>query len=356
MEEVTGRDREFTARAPDRSPGERILERRRSPERRRCERRTARPDPIPEIAIVVPAYNEEAVIEKTVGRLEEVLDRLIESRKAAAQSRIWVVDDGSTDRTWEMIEGLAAKKARLRGIRLSRNRGHQNALLAGLLTVPGDALISIDADLQDDVSVIDEMVEGYRGGSDVVYGVRRNRRSDTRFKRLTAIAFYKLMRGLGVETVENHADYRLMSRKAVEALREFKEVNVFLRGVVPLIGFRSACVYYNRAPRPAGESKYPLGRMLALAWDAVTSFSVVPLRIVTALGSLVFLASLGVSAWVLWVRLVSQSALPGWASTVLPIALLGGIQLLGLGVIGEYLGKLYAEAKRRPRYVIEKIV
>lgn len=309
-----------------------------------------------EVGIVVPAYNEEAVIERTADFLDRTVERLIQARKIAAESRIWFVDDGSTDRTWETIETLARQNPRIRGIKLSRNRGHQNALLAGLLTVSGDAIVTLDADLQDDVSTIERMVDEHLRGVDIVYGVRRRRDTDGVFKRNTALGFYRLLRWMGVETIENHADYRLMSRRAIEGLREFREVNLFLRGIVPLIGLKSSCVYYDRAERFAGDSKYPLRKMLALAWNAVTSFSAVPLHMITVLGGLVFVASMMLSLWVLWVRLFTDGALPGWASIVLPISLIGGLQILSLGVIGEYLAKLYAEAKQRPRYLIEKVI
>lgn len=309
-----------------------------------------------EVGIVVPAYNEAAVIARTADFLNRAIDRLVQLRKVSAESRIWFVDDGSTDGTWEIIEALARENTRIGGIKLSRNRGHQNALLAGLLTVGGDAIVSLDADLQDDVSTIESMVDEHLRGAEIVYGVRRRRDTDGMFKRNTALVFYRLLRWMGVETVENHADYRLMSRRAIEGLREFREVNLFLRGIVPLVGFKSLCVYYDRGERFAGDSKYPLGKMLALAWNAVTSFSVVPLRMITVLGGLVFIASMILSLWVLWVRLFTDNALPGWASIVLPISLIGGLQILSLGVIGEYVAKLYAETKRRPRYLIEKVI
>ena len=319
-------------------------------------RPAAKPVGLLEVGIVIPAYNEEAVIAQTAEFINRALERLVQARKAAEHSRIWFVDDGSTDRTWEILDALARQNPRIRAIKLSRNRGHQNALLAGLLTASGDVIVSMDADMQDDVAAVESMIDEYSRGNDIVYGVRQRRDTDTFFKRNTALGFYRLLRWMGVETVENHADYRLMSRRAIEALGEFAEVNLFLRGIVPLIGFRSSRVYYDRKERFAGESKYPLGKMLKLAWDAVTSFSVVPLRTITVLGALVFVTSMALSLWVLWVRLMTENALPGWASIVLPMSIIGGVQILSLGVIGEYLAKVYAETKHRPRYLIEKVI
>lgn len=308
------------------------------------------------LGIVVPCYNEEAVLHETANRLLALLDRLVDAEKIAPDSKIYFIDDGSKDRTWSIIDALAQKQPRIAGIKLSRNRGHQNALVAGLLTVDGDAVVSIDADLQDDISVIEEMISEYNDGVDVVYGVRKKRETDTAFKRITAELFYELINMLGAESIFNHADYRLMSRRALEALQQFKEVNLFLRGIVPLIGFRSSIVYYDRGERLAGESKYPLKRMTALALDAVTSFSIVPLRIITFIGFSVFLLTILLTIWVLYIRFFTARAIPGWASTVLPIYFISGIQILCLGVIGEYVGKAYSEIKARPRFVIEKIV
>lgn len=308
------------------------------------------------LGIVVPCYNEEAVLHETANRLVALLDRLVDAEKIAPDSKIYFIDDGSKDRTWSIIDALAQKQPRIAGIKLSRNRGHQNALVAGLLTVDGDAVVSIDADLQDDISVIEEMISEYNDGVDVVYGVRKKRETDTAFKRITAELFYKLINMLGAESIFNHADYRLMSRRALEALQQFKEVNLFLRGIVSLIGFRSSIVYYDRGERFAGESKYPLKRMIALALDAVTSFSIVPLRIITFIGFSVFLLTILLTIWVLYIRFFTAGAIPGWASTVLPIYFISGIQILCLGVIGEYVGKAYSEIKARPRFVIEKIV
>jgi glycosyltransferase involved in cell wall biosynthesis len=308
------------------------------------------------LSIVVPCYNEQEALPETARQLLSLRSRLVASGKIADASRLVFVDDGSRDRTWPMIEEYAASGLPVMGVKLSRNRGHQNALLAGLFVAAGDALVSIDADLQDDIDAIEAMVDHCRQGCDVVYGVRSSREADTAFKRLTARGFYWLMERLGAQTVRDHADYRLLSRRAVEALREYGETNLYLRGIIPLLGFRSATVEYARRARIAGESKYPLRRMLSLALNAVTSFSIVPLRLISTMGLLVFAASLVVLAWTLWVALFTDRAVPGWASITLPIYFLGGVQLLSLGVIGEYLGKLYVEAKRRPRYFIEQIV
>jgi glycosyltransferase involved in cell wall biosynthesis len=308
----------------------------------------------PAISIVIPCYNEEEVLPETSRRLLEKLAQLSGAGAISAKSRIYFVDDGSRDRSWELIEDLCRRNTQVSGIKLARNRGHQNVLLAGLLHAEGDALISMDADLQDDIDKIDAMVEEFRKGAHIVYGVRRSRSEDGSFKRMSAHGFYKLMRWLGADILENHADYRLMSRMAVECLREFGEVNLFLRGMVPLIGLRSAIVHYDRPPRFAGESKYPLRRQLAFAIDGLTSFSVVPLRTISLLGLLISGLTILLAAWVLWLGLFTDVPVPGWASTVLPVYFIGGVQLLCLGVIGEYLGKTYQEVKARPRYTIEK--
>lgn len=311
---------------------------------------------LPQLAIVVPCFNEEEVLRETARRLGLLLDRLGRAGRVAAGSRIVFIDDGSRDRTWALIEQLSRDDERMGGIKLSRNRGHQNALLAGLFTVDGDVLVSVDADLQDDVEVIEEMLSEHARGMHVVYGVRNDRSSDGLFKRASALGFYRTIRALGVESVYNHADFRLLSRRAVDALKDFREVNLFLRGIVPLIGFTSSVVYYTRTERIAGTSKYPLRKMVALALDAVTSFSVVPLRLISALGFVVFLFSAVMGLWTLGVRLFTDRAVPGWTSTLLPIYVLGGLQILCIGVLGEYLGKVYQETKRRPRYIIEKVL
>ena len=305
---------------------------------------------------MVPCFDEEKVLPETARRLREVIVELTARRKIAAASAVYFIDDGSRDRTWQTVESLAREHGFVRGIKLSRNRGHQNALLAGLFSVRGDVVVSIDADLQDDVAAIESMLDAHATGNEIVYGVRKSRDSDTVFKRSTAKGFYALLHRMGVEAITDHADYRLMSRRAIEALREFREVNLYLRGIIPLLGFSSAIVHYDRGDRFAGETKYPLGRMLSLAWQGVTSFSAVPLRLITGIGILVSLGSFAVTIWALWIRIFTGAAVPGWASTVLPIYFLGGIQLLCIGIIGEYLAKIYMETKGRPRYVIEKTV
>lgn len=308
------------------------------------------------LGIVVPCYNEEEVLPETARRLLALHSDLVSAHKIDTESKIYFVDDGSKDRTWQLIEELSEKNANISGIKLARNCGHQHALLAGLFTAEGDALVSIDADLQDDISVIKKMVDDFHKGVHIVYGVRQQRDTDSFMKRATAQSFYRLMKLLGAESIYNHADYRLMSRRAIEELKQFKEVNLFLRGLVPLIGFRSSVAYYDRTERFAGESKYPLKRMIGLALDAITSFSIVPLRLITLTGFLVFFATILIILWALYVRIFTTEAVPGWASTVLPIYFISGIQILCIGVIGEYLGKIYREVKERPRYIIENQV
>ncbi|MCH2159021.1 MAG: glycosyltransferase family 2 protein [Oleiphilaceae bacterium] len=307
------------------------------------------------LSVVIPCYNEEEVLPETIKRLGQLIDSMIEEQLISEESSIWFVDDGSRDKTWSLIEE-ASQNTLFRGIKLSRNKGHQYALLAGLENADGDVLVSIDADLQDDISVIRAMVEEYYKGNDIVYGVRSERGSDTFFKRFTAESYYRVLKRFGVDVVFNHADFRLMSRRAVEALSDYREVNLFLRGVVREIGFPSTQVEYARSERFAGESKYPLKKMLALAVDGITSFSPVPLRMIAVLGFLVFLFSSFIAAWALWTRLFTDQAVPGWASSVLPMYILGGIQLLSLGVIGEYIAKIFMEVKARPRYLIDKCV
>lgn len=309
-----------------------------------------------QLGIVVPCYNEEAVLPETAKRLLALLERLAALDLVAPGSAVWFVDDGSRDRTWTLVEALAASDPRVHGIKLSHNQGHQHALVAGLFGATGDALVSIDADLQDDVDVIEEMVRKHLDGFEIVYGVRRARTTDTRFKRCTAELYYSLLARMGVEIVHNHADYRLMGRRALDALQGFREVNLFLRGIVPLLGFPTTTAYYDRAERFAGESKYPLRKMLSLALDGITSFSVAPLRMISMLGFLVSVFSIAMVIWVAIGKLFMNSAIPGWASSVIPIYFLGGIQLLSIGVLGEYVAKIYLETKHRPRYVIEKVV
>lgn len=310
----------------------------------------------PKVAIVVPCFNEEQVLPETTRQLESLIRRLISEGLIAESSYICYVDDGSRDRTWAIIENLVGINELVRGIKLSRNSGHQNALIAGLFSAEGDVLISVDADLQDDLDAIREMVIKYHAGADIVLGVRKKRSTDTFIKRFTAESYYKLLDIMGVEVVFNHADYRLMSRNAIESLRNFKEVNLFLRGIIPLIGYRVDMVMYDRKERFAGESKYPLSKMLALAWQGITSFSALPLRIITWLGIAISLVSLGVTLWVLNIRFFTNEAIPGWASTVLPIYFLGGLQFFCIGIIGEYIAKIYMETKRRPRYFVEKVL
>jgi glycosyltransferase involved in cell wall biosynthesis len=279
---------------------------------------------------------------------------LCEANKISADSAVYLVDDGSRDDTWQLIRAGAAEDPRIRGIKLSRNRGHQSALLAGLEAAQGDALISIDADLQDDLAVIEKMVDLHIAGVDIVYGVRESRKADGIFKRATAEFYYRILSRMGVQIVFNHADYRLMSRRAIKALMAYSEVNLFLRGIVPQLGYTTAIVTYDRKERFAGESKYPLRKMIGLAVDGVTSFSVVPLRLIAGLGFAISLFSLLMIVWVILGKILLHSVMPGWASSVIPIYLLGGIQLLSVGVIGEYVGKIYLETKRRPRYFVEE--
>ena len=308
------------------------------------------------LSIVVPCFNEQAVLPETARRLDLLLSDLVERKMVTANSQVWFVDDGSRDETWSLIERFSAESARFAGVRLSRNQGHQNALLAGLEAADGDVFVTVDADLQDDLAVIEKMLECHAQGAEIVYGVRRSRETDTFFKRLSARGFYRFLGLMGVEVVFDHADYRLMSCRAVDALFSFPEVNLFLRGVVPRLGFKTDRVFYDRAERFAGETKYPLRKMVALALDGITSFSAVPLRMIALLGALVFLISLVLSGWVLGVRLFTDQAFPGWASTTLAIYVLGGIQLFCMGVLGEYLAKTYMETKRRPRYFLERVI
>ena len=304
--------------------------------------------------IVVPCYNEEEVLPETARRLQEKMAALIKKEMVSPKSRVLFVDDGSKDSTWEKISSLHQENPLFSGLKLSHNRGHQNALIAGLMTArePADIVISMDADLQDDIEAVDQFLLEYQGGSDIVYGVRSSRTKDTVFKRTTAVGYYKLLRALGVEIVENHADYRLMSKRALNALAEFKEVNLFLRGIVPLIGFRTSVVKYERNERFAGESKYPLKKMLAFAIDGVTSFSVKPIRFITWLGVIIFCLSVLSLAWILADKLFGKTV-SGWATLMGSIWALGGIQLLCLGILGAYISKIYQETKQRPRFFID---
>ena len=310
----------------------------------------------PVISIVVPCYNEEEVLPETISRLLPIIQDLVETKRISERSAIVFVDDGSRDRTWQLIEEGAQTHPHIRGLKLSRNRGHQHALLAGLHTVLGDAVISIDADLQDDIRVIKDMVEAFRAGRDIVYGVRTERTSDSFFKRFTAEKYYTLLHIMGVELVHNHADFRLLSRQALEALKCYDEVNLFLRGVIPTLGFSTSQVEYVREERFAGESKYPLHKMLSLAIQGITSFSPAPLRLIAGLGLFVSFISLLLIIWAVVVRIYNPAAVPGWASSVIPIYFIGGIQLLSMGVVGEYVAKIYLETKRRPRFFIERSI
>lgn len=307
--------------------------------------------------IVVPCYNEEAVLRETASRLADKLDRLAAGGQIAPDSRVLLVDDGSADATWSIITALHREDVRFSGLKLAGNKGHQNALLAGLLAARerAEVVISMDADLQDDIGAVDAMLEKYRNGCDIVYGVRSDRKSDTAFKRMTAQGFYKCMAMLGVNIVYNHADYRLMSRRALEGLAQFREANLFLRGIVPLIGYTTGQVEYERHERFAGESKYPLKKMLSFAMDGVTSFSVRPIRLITLAGFLIFIASLFMAAYSLVVKLFGYTV-AGWSTLMGSIWLLGGLQLLALGIIGEYIGKIYNETKARPKYLIEELL
>ena len=313
-------------------------------------------DSAPTISLVIPCYNEEAVLRETASRLANKLSALIGSGRIGEGSAVFFVDDGSRDETWKLIEQLAQEEELFHGIKLSANRGHQNALLAGLLTVEGDVVISMDADLQDDIDAIDSMLEKHQAGFDIVYGVRSSRDTDSAFKRTSAELYYRMLRAMGVDLVFNHADFRLMSRVALDALKGYREVNLFLRGIIPTLGFKCATVEYARAERFAGETKYPLRKMLSFAWNGITSFSNVPLRLITALGLTTSFLSVFLLIWVFAIRLFTDDAVPGWASITIPLIFLGGVQLLSLGVIGEYVSKIYSETKARPRFIIEKRV
>lgn len=307
--------------------------------------------------IVVPCYNEEEVLPETSKRLRAKLEQLMAEEKISPHSRIMFVNDGSKDKTWELISRLHKDCPLFCGVDLSRNRGHQNALLAGLMTAKdrADMVISMDADLQDDIDAVDEMVDKYLDGVDIVYGVRSSRKTDTFFKRFTAEGFYRLMNAMGAESVFNHADYRLMSKRALEGLAQFKEVNLFLRGIVPMIGYRTDTVEYERGERFAGESKYPLKKMLSFALEGITSLSVKPLRLITGLGFLIFVVSIIMIIYNI-VRWAAGATVPGWASLSCSVWLMGGLILLSLGVVGEYIGKIYMESKERPRFIIREVL
>ena len=308
--------------------------------------------------VVVPCYNEEEVLPETSKQMLELFGRMKDDGLISSQSRIIFIDDGSKDKTWSLIYGYSMEHKEIGGIKLAHNAGHQNALLSGLMTVKDqcDCAISIDADLQDDINVIPEMVRKFRDeGCDVVYGVRNKRDTDTFFKRTTAEGFYHIMQAMGVNVVFNHADYRLMSARALKTLSEFPERNLFLRGMVPLVGYKSDCVYYSRHERFAGESKYPLKKMLSFAFDGITSFSISPIRLISALGAIVCIISIIMAIYTI-VAKITGHANSGWASLMISIWFLGGVELLAVGLIGEYIGKMYKEVKRRPRYIIEAYV
>jgi glycosyltransferase involved in cell wall biosynthesis len=307
----------------------------------------------PKLAIVVPCHNEQEVLRETAAVLLGRLESMRNDGLVSEDSFICFVDDGSTDATWGLIRELHGSNPRLTGIKLTRNFGHQGAVLAGVLECDADAVITIDADLQDDDACIVTMVREHLAGYDIVLGVRNDRRSDNAGKRAAAESYYRLLGLLGIHIYFNHADYRLMSRRAIGELRRYPEANLFLRGIVPMLGLPTAMVHYRRRARAAGTSKYTPRSMLSLAWEGITSFSIAPLRLVSALGFLIAIGSLSVTAWALWVKFFRDAAVPGWASTVVPMYFLGGVQILCIGIIGEYIGKIYLESKRRPRYSIQ---
>ncbi|MFP9097547.1 glycosyltransferase family 2 protein [Flavobacterium sp. RHBU_24] len=312
-------------------------------------------DKLPIIGIVLPCYNEAQMLPETTVSINRLIDGLVARGVISSKSFAVFVDDGSTDATWQLIALKAAEYSYVKGLKLSGNVGHQKALLAGLLcfTQEADALISIDADLQDDITVVEDMVQLFKNGTDVVYGVRRERTTDTFFKRNTALIFYNIMKKMRINIVYNHADYRLCSRRVLAALSEFGEVNLFLRGIIPTIGFSSGRVYYDRLERKAGESKYPFHKMASFAWNGITSFSNYPLKLVTITGFIIFFLCLLMSGYAVGSYLFGK-IVPGWVSTVLPMYFLGGVQLFCFGIIGEYVGKIYLEVKKRPNYFIEK--
>lgn len=307
--------------------------------------------------LAVPCYNEQEVLPDTTEKLSAKLNSLINGGRISPESRIMYIDDGSKDTTWELITKLHEENPLVAGLKMSRNRGHQNTLYGGLMVAKelADAVISIDADLQDDIDAIDEMLDKYENGCDIVYGVRSKRDTDTFFKRFTAEGFYKILSFWGAEVVFNHADYRLMSKRALDELQNFREVNLFLRGIVTMIGFKTDTVEYKRKERLAGESKYPLKKMLSLAWEGVTSLSIKPIRLITVLGALVFIVSIIMLIYSLVTHILGSTTW-GWTSLIVSIWALGGLQLLAIGVIGEYIGKIYLEAKRRPRFIVDKLI
>ena len=305
--------------------------------------------------IVIPCFNEEKVLKNTTERLVKKLNELIKNNKISKNSKIMYVNDGSRDETWDIIKELSNKEKLVTEISLSRNKGHQNALLAGLMTAKeyADVVISMDADLQDDIDAIDEMLDKYYDGCQIVYGVRKARKKDTFFKRVTAQGFYKFMKLMGVDIIYNHADYRLTSKIVLNELENFKEVNLFLRGMFPLIGYKTDAVYYDRAERFAGESKYPLKKMLNFAWDGITSFSVKPIRFILTFGVLILILSFILICYSIVMKITNHTV-PGWTFIIWSIWFIAGVQMLSLGIIGEYVGKIYSETKARPRYIIEE--
>lgn len=307
------------------------------------------------LAIVVPCYNEEEMLPKTLATLLALRDSLINQGKINSASKIYLVDDGSRDQTWNLLAASSQQNPAIVAVKLSRNRGHQNALLAGLVSTTEDMIVSIDADLQDDPNVITQMIDAYYQGNEVVYGVRSARKTDSFFKRVTAEGYYHLMKKMGVNLVFNHADFRLLSRRALESLKLYSESNLFLRGIVRELGYQSTIVEYERHAREAGESKYPLRKMLSFAWKGITAFSTAPLRLITILGLASGFSSFALILWVLFIRFVTDTAVPGWASLLLPLLFIGSVQLICLGIIGEYLGKIYEEVKRRPKFHISDI-
>ena len=305
--------------------------------------------------VVIPCYNEEEMLEETTKQLKIKMEKLIKNNVISKESRVMYVNDGSKDSTWELIKKIDKKEELFTGITLSRNRGHQNALLGGLMTAKkyADMVISMDADLQDDINAMDEMIEKYYAGNDIVYGVRSARKKDTWFKKTTAEAFYKFMQKMGVDIVYNHADYRLTSKRVLDEFEHFSEVNLFLRGMFPLVGYKSDIVYYERNERLAGESKYPLKKMLNFAWDGITSFSVKPIRMVLNLGIIIFAISIIMIIYSI-IRKIMGTTVTGWTFIVCSIWLISGIQMLSIGIVGEYIGKIYNESKRRPRFIISE--
>ncbi len=309
----------------------------------------------PILYVVVPCYNEEEVLEETTKQLKVKMESLINKKEISAKSKVMYVNDGSKDKTWEIIKKINKKEKLFTGVTLSRNRGHQNALLGGLMTAKNyaDIVISMDADLQDDINAMDEMIKKYKEGNEIVYGVRSARKKDTFFKRVTAEGFYKFMKFLGVDCVYNHADYRLTSKVVLDEFENFKEVNLFLRGMFPLVGYKSDVVYYERNERFAGESKYPLKKMLNFAWDGITSFSVKPLRFICIIGFVILFVSIAIMLYSLIMKLIGQT-IAGWTFLSISIWFIGGLQMISIGIIGEYVGKMYSETKARPRFIISE--